>query len=313
MHKMIAKAHPEESYFLTKGSESQRGYSSFFSPCKKGTDGGWAEMQRLMPAQGAMSDKAVYQAIVDRLSACIELAGKKNNPKLNWTIQGSGSEIFYDAFVDLKSRNQHLPGYGVDLSQQVVHFFNPHTDPVKLNNIIEDVFKGPSESGLTTSALKSRANINAAAKGHKKQQEKIIAENKAKNPQKSTAAAQVEKHRVSGMAHSAGKMVVKFGSITTAATVALMNDGISQASINLASSIGEALVSNPYGTIAVGGAAVAYKSHELITQKNPKMLALASLTKANFTGDRRHLDQLTEINNIKAAGQLHNLKLGYSI
>ena len=86
MPKMIARAHPKESYFLTNGNEAQKGYSAFFSPCKKGSDGGWQEMQRLMLAQGAMSDAAVHQAIVDRLSATLELAGTKNNPRLNWTI-----------------------------------------------------------------------------------------------------------------------------------------------------------------------------------------------------------------------------------
>ncbi|VAW63084.1 hypothetical protein MNBD_GAMMA09-605 [hydrothermal vent metagenome] len=313
MSKMIKKAHPEDSYFLTNGNKSQQGYSCFFSPCKKGKDDGWEAMQRLMPAQGAMSDLAVRQAIVDRLSACIEVAGKKDSKKLNWTIQGSASEIFHDAFVDLKSRNKHLPGYGVDLSQQTVHFFNPHTDPMKLSDIIEDVFKGPSESGLITSALKSPGNKIAAIKGHKKYQDKVIAENKAKNPEKSNAAAELEKHRVTGMGHGAGKMVVKFGTMTAAAIGALVNDTAREQITNMFSSVGESLVNNPYGTGAALGLGYVIKGHEVITQNTPRMLALASLTKANFTDDRRHLDQLTEINNIKAAGQLHNLSLGLSI
>jgi len=214
MPKMIQKAHPTASSTLTSNNEEQQGYSIFFSPCKKGTDGGWREMQKLMPAhRGAEADAATRQTIVNQLSACIELAGKKSNPELHWTIQGSGSKLFCEALEQLKVRNSHLHDYGVDLSQQTVHFFNTHTNPMEIDALINSLARTdnadnkmkPGEGGLLTSTLRSKGNFNASKTGHKKHHDQKAAANKAEG--KSDAAAKREGNRVSGMLHSGSGMI----------------------------------------------------------------------------------------------------------
>ena len=210
-------------------------------------------------------------------------------------------------------RNANVAGYGVDLSQQVVHFFNPHTDPGKIEKLIDDIFAGSAESGLVSSTLKSRENINASVVGHKKHQDTIIAKNKAAHPTKSNASVKVESQRVAAMGHSTSRMVVKFGKFATGAAIALMDDGVRETTANFAHGVADAAINNPAGAAVITAVVFATSVHKAITQTTPKMLALASLTKANFTRDRRHLDPLTEVNNIKAAGQLHHLKLGISI
>ncbi|VAW72508.1 hypothetical protein MNBD_GAMMA10-1382 [hydrothermal vent metagenome] len=320
MPKMIQKAHPTASSSLTSNDEGQEGYSIFFSPCKKGTDGGWREMQKLMPARrGAEADAATRQAIVDQLSACIELAGKKSNPELHWTIQGSGSKLFCEALEQLKVRNSHLHDYGVDLSQQTVHFFNTHTNPMEIDTLINSFNKAgnpdnnkmkPGEGGLLTSTLRSKGNFNASKTGHKKHHDQKAAANKAEG--KSGAAAKLEANRVSGMVHSGYKMTAKYTAFAITAGSALMNDDVYENAINLAHSVGDSMLSNPISSTIGTSALAVIATHKLIKHTAPKMYSLASLIHANITNDRR-LDQLTESNSVKAAGQLYNLRQGNSI
>ncbi|MFT5719019.1 MAG: hypothetical protein ACI9T7_003230 [Oleiphilaceae bacterium] len=297
MPTMIKKGHD------SAGAEiANEGFSLFYSPCEKGTDDGWRAMTSSLP-QGKEHKQAARKAIIDRLSASIEIT---KDQKVKWTVQGTGSTLFCEALTQLKQRNPQ----GIDLSRHSAYFFNPHTSPVTISKVIKQCRVSEGSDGLYTSAGRSRGNLNAMADGHKSYSKAKIAQTLAEDPNMPVADKRNDSKSMQHQAITATDMTVKITKVITVGaftatcfTNKAIQDGVLdalQTPTGLVTAAGLTLVGGLYGT------------SKLAVKTGPKYIALAQLGKAAVAGDHR-LDQLTEFEAIKGATQLKKLKLGYSI
>ncbi len=305
--KMIELGYPSGRADI-RGEGRMRGFALFFTPPKSAKEGsGWQAMARTMPITTKEQDQAVRQSIVDRLSASIELAGQAGGPAMNWTIQGSGSTLYCEALEQACKRSPNL-----SLFNHKVHFVNPHTSPTEIQRVIDLSTMAEGDDGLYKSNMLSKGSFGAMASGNKAYNKKKIAESKANNPEKSTAANEFEGRRVGAAVHGARKMVVKISTLAASVTGALaISADTRKAMSDLGASLLDTAVAHPIATGA-SLAVTAFAWQETMFHTTPKMKALAIITAASLLKDRR-LDQTTEVNKEKAVGQLKNLRLGMSI
>lgn len=298
---MIKKAYQNAEIEIT-GKGAYNGFTHIYMPGKKSKKYGWKDMMPLTLTHASKGSKAVKQSLVDRTASCIEIAAQAKK-QVKWTIQGSGSEIFVDAVEKVIKENPQL-----SLNRQQAHFFNAHTDPMRIKKVVE-------RAGAVqdyTSALRSKENIAAMAKGHRKYMHEKIAETKQEKPGSSQLGNQQDAIKMEDMALGAKGMTVKIAGYSTALAGAIANPAVvSNAITSGLDAYALGLHNAPALTIG-GTMAAAATLYQSVKMKAPKMLALGHLGIAAVTGDRR-LDQITEIDTFKAYDQLKSLKLGYAI
>ena len=297
--KMIEKAYKNGKEIRGKGR--QKGFTHLYMPGKNSSAYGWRDMVSTVPVRGSKEFEAAKQSLVDRTAACIEISAK-NNDEVKWTVQGSGSEIFCDAIEKATRDNPNL-----NLSRQTAHFFNPHTNPMRIKTVVENA--GGKEE--YTSALRSKQNIAAMAKGHRQYSEQKIAQNRADNPTKSQMASKSEARQVENKVLGAHGMTVKIAGYAAAVGAAASNPAIVNTVQNAVSSYVDGLQNAPVLTVGASMAAAA-SVYQFVNVRTPNMIALGHLGFAALKNDRR-LDQLTESNTLKAYDEYRNLKLGFAI
>lgn len=300
MAHMITKAFKNEGEITGKGR--YRGFTHLYMPGKNSRKFGWRDMVSRVPLQGTETFKAARETLVDRTAACIQIASQKSQ-QVKWTIQGSGSEIFCDAVEKLTKANPKL-----NLSNQSAHFFNSHTDPMRIKNVVERA--GGKEE--YTSALKSSENIKAMSRGHRQYTKEKYSKTVQEKPGHDRFASQLEARKIDTLIEDYQGMAVTLGTLTVTAAGAIHNP---QVLISAAKGVVSAYMTGlqiaPVATI--GGSMLAAASlYKTITATSPKMLKMARLGVAALKHDRR-LDQLTESNYQKAFNQFNELKLGRSI
>ncbi|GMR16917.1 MAG: hypothetical protein BMS9Abin31_1312 [Gammaproteobacteria bacterium] len=282
MPKMIADGHTTDT-----GIINHQGFSLFYTPSKKGKDNGWTRIKDKMSASTTKQAKRLAEnTIVERLAASIQLATKQ---QVCWTIQGSGSVVFVQALEKLTTI-QALDGKALDLSTHSAVFYNPHTSTAIINKAVENVFLGgQDDKGNVINKTKVNTNLYSASQ---------MKSNAFNEPRAMTI-------RVMDQIKT-GSLLIGIGTGSYLSTTYLMNNDWS-AMTNHVSQWGS--TNSIYAMLAAAGS-LTMLSVGFVLAKGPKANALANLAIANFSRNRRFLDQLTTSSAVTAADQLKLLKDG---